>query len=716
MNLARVLQQSADEVPAPVLRLGPPRLHPNLVVREHRERDDVVIKALIPGGRPPHYFRFNQFQWRLTNLFNGQRTVEDVVRYALVHWKVQLNPDDIHRYVQALEENSFWYHTPQEESVALCEDLMHKRQRRARREAESDLSRVILYSFNPNRLMTFVESHFQWVYSRWFTYWSLFMLAVALVILGSHWNQVWTDSVEYYRLTGRGFGHFLNFLAIFVVLATVHESAHGLTCKHYGGNVHRMGFLLIYGVPCVFCDVSEVWVYGGRWERMATIFAGVWSEIVICTYAAVLWWATPPGTFLHEIAYITLLAGGIFCVMLNWNPLSKMDGYMLLTEFLRMNDVKVISTKWLLAWMRKHIFHLPATVPPVTRRRAVAYSIYAILAGAYSYFLLLFFARICYHIVYFYTPQWAFVPAGLLALRMFRSRIINLGKFMKELYLDKRELLRARRLPIAVAAALVLLLGLLPLRRETVQESFVLEPVQRAVLRAQVPGRVVALGAGEGQRVHAGQVIARLHNLNLESQTASAAADYHTAEARVFSSQLQYTDFASAQARLRDAQTQLQLAAGEDRQLTLASPIAGLVVTPRVHDLLGTYVAEGTVIAEVADLSSLRARIFVPDNEMRKLQHIHDVAIRPDGSWRSVSGKVLSISPASQELEGGLVAGSGYQGVGVPDYFVLTVAVANPAGQFRDGMTGTAKIRGPRRGLLLTMLDPVFDAFMRRFW
>ncbi len=715
MNLALILQQSADDVPAVELKIGPTRLHPRLVVREHQERDEKVYVAVIPGGRPPHYFRFNELQWRVCQLFDGERGPEQVSQLAASRLGITLSPDDVRAFVAALEEAEFWYHTPQEESVALCQHLMEERQRR-RKKDYGDLSSIILASWDPDNYLNWINKHFGWIYSRWFTYWSFFMLLVAIVILGSHWQQVWADSVEYYTLSGRGFGHFVNFLLAFLVLGFIHESAHGLTCKHVGGEVHRMGAMLVYLCPCVFCDASQAWVYGQRWERMLTVFFGVWSEIVICTYAAVVWWLTAPGTFLHEAAYLIILAGGIFCVMLNWNPLAKMDGYMLMTEFFRINDVKVVATQWLISWIRVRIFRMPGTVQPLTRLRSVCYGVYAILAGAYSYFLLLFFCRVTYNILHWYTPQWAFVPAWLLALRIFRTRIRKLGHFMKELYLDKRDLLRAHRKPILTAVAALIVLGVLPLRRETVQERFVLEPARRAVLRSQVPGQVTGVEVREGEQIQPGATIARLRDVNLQGARAKAAAELQMSEARAFDAQLRYGDFSAAEQKVRQTAAEYRSANAKVQQLTIVSPIGGTVVTPRMRDLLGKYLSEGDEVAEIADVSTVRARIFVPEPEVKKLLHIHDVKLRMDSQWSSVPATVLSISPASQAPDPGLISTSEYKGIKLPEYFVVTVAVANPSGEYRDGMTGTAKIHGRRRSVLGIWLDPVVTAAARRLW
>ena len=257
---------------------------------------------------------------------------------------------------------------------------------------------------------------------------------------------------------------------------------------------------------------------------------------------------------------------------MNWNPFARMDGYMLFTEYFRINDIKAVSTQWLISWIRVRIFHLPGSVQAISRLRAACYTAYALASGVTCYSLLLFFVRIVDRLAYYYTPQWAFVPAWLLALRIFRSRILKLGHFMKELYLDKKDVLRAHWKPIAAGTAALLVVGCLPLRRDTVKERFVLEPVQQAVLRAQVPGRVVAIRVGEGQQVAAGTIIASLQDLGVQAQAAKAAADYQVAEARAMNAQLRYADYARAEQERRQARTAYRMARSKERESPSSVP------------------------------------------------------------------------------------------------------------------------------------------------
>ena len=43
----------------------------------------------------------------------------------------------------------------------------------------------------------------------------------------------------------------LAWLTLFGIVA-IHEFAHGLTCKYFGGRVHEMGFMLLYFQPALY--------------------------------------------------------------------------------------------------------------------------------------------------------------------------------------------------------------------------------------------------------------------------------------------------------------------------------------------------------------------------------------------------------------------------------------------------------------------------------
>src|SRR5262249_52327368 len=156
---------------------------------------------------------------------------------------------------------------------------------------------------------------------------------------------------------------------------------------------------------------TEAYMFGSKWQRITTVAAGLWSELILCGFATLAWWGLPPGGFVHEISYKVILIAGVAALLINLNPLVKLDGYYLFSELFDIVDLKENSTEFTISWLKNRIFRLPVTVPVVPPRRQILFVPYSILSGAYSYVLLLFVVRFVYNVGYNYSPQWAFVPA-----------------------------------------------------------------------------------------------------------------------------------------------------------------------------------------------------------------------------------------------------------------------------------------------------------------
>src|SRR6185369_4742917 len=127
----------------------------------------------------------------------------------------------------------------------------------------------------------------------------------------------------------------------------------------------------------------------------------------------------------------------------------------------------------------------------------------ALLSGLYSYTVLYIVARFAGNVFRNFSPEWSFIPELSVAVLIFRSRIRLFLNFVKFLFLDKKDKMvsffKSGKLLLAVPVAAIVLV--IPIRHDSVRGRFVLEPVERAVIRAQVPGFVTATYADEGQSV-----------------------------------------------------------------------------------------------------------------------------------------------------------------------------------------------------------------------
>ena len=76
MNLTRALDVALPEIPARVIAERCPRLHPDIVHKEHMVDGRPVIRICVPGVDA--IFSLAPQTWELARLFDGHRDYEEV--------------------------------------------------------------------------------------------------------------------------------------------------------------------------------------------------------------------------------------------------------------------------------------------------------------------------------------------------------------------------------------------------------------------------------------------------------------------------------------------------------------------------------------------------------------------------------------------------------------------------------------------------------------
>jgi putative peptide zinc metalloprotease protein len=713
MNLAEVLNVALPELPARKTGKEPPRLNPKLVAREQIEGGIPTVVAMISGD--PSVIRFTPETWKLVELFDGQNSYRDIAELYQQQTGAALSDEQVREFAAELEESGLFYKKVLDLNVTASQKLADQRQRRVKRKV--DLAALTVSAWDPDAYLSRLHEAVGFLYTKWFTLFTLGVFSIMAAVFVSGWHEIWRDTVRYYDFTDKSAWDLAEFWLLFCGLGFFHESAHGLTCKHFGGGVHRMGFMLIYLSPAFFVDIGEVYVFGGKWQRAAAIIAGIWVELMFCSAASIVWWGTPAGSPVHDFAYKIMLITGVAVVLLNLNPLIKLDGYYLFGELVGIPTLKENSTEYLSAWVKRRVFRLPVEIPYHSRRRRWLFAVYGVTSGLYSYLVLFVVVHLTYNIFFRFSPTWAFLPALIVALLILRSRLRSSVRFMKDFYLDKRQSLRAWwNVPRKAVLAGLIVFALIPMWRETVMSRFVLEPVQRAVIRAAVPGQVVDVMTDEGARVGAGAPLVRLRSLSLEEDKGQSFVDLSVAEASSRQAQLNYAGLGPAlNERAADVQ-RYQSVARQIAELKISSPIVGLVVTPRIRDLVGSFVEAGTELAEVDNVDRLRARIFVPEFQFRRVVPGAAVSLKLESSFQPIRGVVESLAPVSSQIAVGLVEEEKYKGIAPPGYYVANVLVSNSSGILRPGMSGDAKILVGTHSFAGQVWQVVREFVQRKLW
>jgi RND family efflux transporter MFP subunit len=236
--------------------------------------------------------------------------------------------------------------------------------------------------------------------------------------------------------------------------------------------------------------------------------------------------------------------------------------------------------------------------------------------------------------------------------------------------------LYARRTAIAVA-----LLVIVPWPMRVGTDATVV-PASRQMVSAIDGGVVQRVFVHEGDAVQPGQVLAQLDDGDDRVKLAEAESALSQARRELAEAEFHNDPSAAGQAKLRadlyEAEVQLEqqrVAASE-----LRSPIAGVVVTPKIEEKRGTMVKPGDNFAEIVGQDRIAAEMSVAETDLELVRPGNTVALKLNAfPTTTFQGTVERIGAQTQAVAG-------------DQYFIVRAIFDNSRSLARDGMVGRARI------------------------
>ena len=210
-------------------------------------------------------------------------------------------------------------------------------QQRTRWLGFANLLAIRFRGFDPDRMLSLIVTRCGWLFSPWLLAASGLLIVSAIGLVLVQFDELLARLPE-----ARAWLTVQNLFVMACVLAgmkVLHELGHGLACKWFGGECHEMGFMLLVFTPCLYCNVSDIWMLKSKWQRMAVSAAGIWVEATIAAACTFLWWFSEPGLF-HSICLNLMFICGVSTLVFNGNPLMRYDGYFLLSDWLEIPNLQ----------------------------------------------------------------------------------------------------------------------------------------------------------------------------------------------------------------------------------------------------------------------------------------------------------------------------------------------------------------------------------------
>jgi putative peptide zinc metalloprotease protein len=654
-----------------------PRLRPDLTVVEQTYRGEQSFIVKDPKSRK--YFRFRPVEARVLQQFDGARSPADMAA-ELTEAGLRLSAATVEKFAAKLKTMGLLERTLGERSVLMMERLRAQRRQRLKGGAgQTDIFRIRWSMGDPDAFMDRTIPYLRWMFTRGFAIASVFLFAVYLVIAAAKWSELSAAFGDLYHFR-YSVGEFATLWLTATVIIAIHEMGHGYTCKHFGGQVHEIGAMLLYFEPAFFCNVNDAWTFPELKARLWVTAAGSWIQLVAASLAAIVWWAATPDTLISHIALSAVLIGGVTTVVMNANPLIPLDGYFALSDWLEVPNLRQRAFAHLSWVVKARVFRLDVPEPVAEEREQRIFLIYSLLALWYITSIMLLVAGS----VYGWLDRALGLAGGAVFVfgvwLMFRSEIRSAVQTGVAAWRDFRARVAGRRLRdrIAIVAGLVLVAGAVIPRPITVTGSFAVAPALSVPLTAPDSGIVAGVYVREGTRVEAGMPLVQVRDLDLERAALETGRRVDSLAAR--EAQARAAGRADETARLeaeRATETaRLDGMTAEQRVLTVRALRPGIVVTSRPEQLTGRWVSLGERLLEVGQPDSLEIRIALAGAGATQVRAGQAARLVFHADGHTLAGRVGGVAESSAAGSGAVEARVGVRG----------------GGPWRPGMTGEASV------------------------
>ncbi len=615
---------------------------------------------------------------------------------------------------------------------------LHKRgAHRRRSERWQSLLKVLSFrlgSVDATSLVDGLHGRLRWVFSLPILAITLAVFAYALSILLGHGREVVARLPSMVELAQPRY--WLLGLVTIVLVKVIHELAHAVTCKHFGGRCHEIGVLLLAMVPCLYCDVTDVWRLRSKWQRIAVSAAGMIAELVIASLALIVWWHTQPG-LLHLWCLSVVIVCSIGTLLVNLNPLLRYDGYYILSDLAEVPNLAGRAQGLLPTALRRWLLAEPRIKDPMlSARQRQGLLVYAVAARVYLTLVLLGIFVVLLTWARPYRLENLVVTLGVITLAgLLFHPLAGIGRMVR----NPSQRFRVRRprllgLIFVVLAMLATFFGW-PITR-SVRGPAVFVPTEGQPVYATAAGEL-QFALPPGTQVQAGEVLVRLADPQSELAVARQQGEYAVRQVRFHQLEAMRAwddriaeELPTARAAVVDAAGQLEHFQVQAAERTLCAPMAGVVIAPPAlpemgRDKsrlpvwsgspleprnLGCWVEPGTLLCMVAEPRRLEVLVAIDQADVSEVQPGQVVRILLETSpVQILTGEVVQVARRSAErsvMDPAVDAGK---------YHLVQVRLDSADVPLLVGTRGTAKIEA-RRSTLSSIVVNQLREMLRLPW
>ena len=656
------------------------RMRPDLTAKQQRYHGKAYWVVKEPVGL--NYFRFHEEEYAILCMLDGHCSFDDIKeRFEEEFTPQKITFQDLQQFVGMLHRSGLVI----SDATRQGRQLKTRRDQKKRKELLGKFSNVFALRFrgvDPERLLNWLYPYTAWFFSpaAMFCFAVLGLSALSLVLV--QFDVFRSRLPTFHQFFGP---HNWVFLGVtMAVVKILHEFGHGLSCKHYGGECHEIGVMMLVFTPCLYCNVSDSWMLPSKWKRAFIGASGMYVEGVLASFATFIWWFSEPG-LLNHLALSVMFICSVSTLMFNGNPLLRFDGYYILMDLAEIPNLRQKSTEVLKRFASEYCLGIEQQENPfLPQEKQLFFAMFTVASVVYRWVIVL---SIMFFLSKVLEPYGLQIIGQLLAVMGLFGLVVQplykLGKFFYQpgrMHKVKRHRVVAT---LSVAGALVLAILFVPLPFH-VSCTFDLAPREAKSVFAGTTGRLADVLVKPGESVQPGTVLARMDNVDLKLAVSRLRGEQSRLETQLKNlNRLRLEDdrvslqIPSVQEGLATVTKQLAEKEAELGRLEIIAPIAGMVFPPQHRPQRdsedgrltpwsgspfdgknqGAILRQSDPICQIGDPQRFEAVLVIDQNDIDLItgyEGLHgrypDVELKLDAyRWDSFEGEINKVASAPMD-------------------------------------------------------------------
>lgn len=637
-----------------------------------------------------NYFRFSEKDYRIIGCLSGNQEM-GVFLNKLKESGITADKQEIVKLLLFLQQSNLF--TP-------VYGLTEAKAAKAREFKKSMFWHILLSTYlffrvpliSPDRFLQKTLDRVRTIFNPW-TLFTLKMVAVigylCLIVNFYKFADAFIASISIQGL--------LRYSLAIVLIKVIHEFAHAYTARNYGCRVRKMGVAFIVFFPRFYTDITDSWRIPDRWKRFQIDGAGVFSELLIGGFAALVWANTSSGPA-NTVAYYIFAVSILNTVFVNGNPFIRYDGYYMLMDIVNIDNLQKRGTELVRGIWRKHLFGMTVPPDPATGWKRQVLIIYSVCAFLYR--ILLYTSIIL--IVYFqFVKAVGIVLLILEVWLLILKPVIDEGKFLVANW-GKIKNVRATRSLWGALAVLIMLSIPLPW---SIVAPCEIKSKDSVMLYAPVNGFLEEMNVEDGQSVKRGELVMVQSDPFLDWKRHEAKFDYgidliQLDQAKGDKEQLR--QIGVRKETLEHSKDTISEIERKTAQLRTISQLDGIFALYERHLKVGKWLTKGELIGEIFAPNSRNAIAYVQEDDAKYIKPGDRVSVSLSDEISSYSGRVTGIIPLPAELPpspllknygGPIIVYKGDNGFFTPVSTYYQINIEFKSSSPNAGRTGAARLR-----------------------